>query len=48
MRRCKPIDPKALAIGTRVEKREHRLPKKVATRIARDHLCTNPRYYKKK
>lgn len=42
--RFKP-NSKALAKGARVEKREHGLSAKASRKIARDHLCSNPRYY---
>ena len=39
------IDPKQLAKGTRIEMKEHRIPKKFARKIAGDHLRQHPRYY---
>lgn len=44
---CKPFSKKALAKGAKVEKREHGLSMKSSRKIARDHLCENPRYYSK-
>lgn len=44
-RHCKFFTAAALAKGAKVEKREHRLSMKMATKIARDHLCENPSYY---
>ncbi len=41
---CK-FTKKAMWKGARTERREHRIPWKLAFRIARDHLCENPRYY---
>ena len=42
------IDPKQLAKGTRIEMREHRIPKRFARKIAGDHLRKHPRYYLRK
>lgn len=42
---CKSFTKRAMWKGARTEKREHRLSWKMAFRIARDHLCENPRYY---
>jgi hypothetical protein len=48
MRRCKPFTMKALAKGARIEHREHpEFARSTARRIARDHLCANPRAYSK-
>ncbi len=43
---CKAFTARALAQGAKIEKREHGIPMKFARKIARDHLCMNPRYYK--
>jgi len=48
-KRCRlKIDSRALERGARVEKREHGLSLKASRKIARDHLCENPRYYGKR
>lgn len=48
MRRCKPFTAAALKKGTRIEHREHpEFKVSTARRIARDHLCKNPKAYKK-
>lgn len=46
-RRCKVFSKQALEKGTRIERREHGVPLKFARKIARDHLCENPKYYVK-
>jgi hypothetical protein len=38
---------KALKYGAKVEKKEHRVPWPMATKIARDHLYEDRNYYKK-
>jgi hypothetical protein len=47
-RRCKKFSNKMLFKGAKIEKREHRLSMKTSLRIARDHLCANPRHYSRK
>lgn len=42
----KDFDPKELRRGTRVE-REHFPDKRLAERVAMDHLVEDPRYYRK-
>ncbi len=44
-RRVCKFTKKAMWKGARTERREHRLSWKLSFRIARDHLCENPRYY---
>lgn len=47
-RRCKRFSMKSLAKGARIEHREHpSFSKSAARRIARDHLCRNPKAYSK-
>lgn len=47
-RRCKKFSAAALKKGARIEHREHpEFSATIARRIARDHLCTNPKHYKK-
>lgn len=45
MRSDKKIDPRYLAIGTRIEM-EHTRDRKVARKIATDHLREHPTYYR--
>lgn len=44
-KKCRAFTDKALKKGMRVEAREHKLGPTWAKRIARDHLCSNPKYY---
>ena len=43
--KCKII-PSELKVGTKIEM-EHTRSRRVATRIAKQHLCEFPRYYSK-
>jgi len=40
-----PINKRELAIGTRIEKKEHRFDLRISSKIARDHIEEFPRYY---
>jgi hypothetical protein len=42
---CKRYTRAALERGTHVEREEHGLSLKTSRKIARDHLCVNPRHY---
>jgi hypothetical protein len=45
---CKPFTKKALVKGARIEHKEHpEFARSTAQKIARDHLCVNPAYYRK-
>lgn len=44
-KKCRPFTDKMLKKGARIEAREHKLGPTWAKRIARDHLCSNPKYY---
>lgn len=45
-KRTPAVDPKMLALGIRIESREHHLPAKFTRKLVVDHLHENPKYYK--